>query len=80
MWCSSFIGSSTWDRLDWEGERAVCCGEGLSSGRKKPGESALERDSGVPTELRDPGRGLNLCEASSPPAAPQLGLFAGGDR
>lgn len=26
----------------------------------KPGESALESDSGVPTELRDPGSGLDV--------------------
>lgn len=36
-------------------------GEGLSTGRNvKPGESALESDSGVPTELRDPGSGLDV--------------------
>jgi hypothetical protein len=36
-------------------------GEGLSTGRNvKPGESALESDSGVPTELKDPGSGLDV--------------------
>lgn len=36
-------------------------GEGLSTGRNvKPGESALDSDSGVPTELTDPGRGLDV--------------------
>lgn len=35
-------------------------GVGLSSGRKEnpPGESALDSDSGVPTELSEPGKGL----------------------
>lgn len=39
-------------------------GEGLSTFLKlKPGESALEKDSGVPTELRDPvGMKINTTE------------------
>lgn len=75
--CSSLIGSSAVGNAVCEGEGTFCWGEGLSTGRKNPGESALERDSGVPTELRDPGKGLSLCGISSPP---QLGLLAGGDR
>lgn len=54
-------------------------GEGLSIIRKlKFGESALERDSGVPTELRDPGRGLEVVRR--PHRSPVRKRFAVGLR
>lgn len=49
----SDIGSSPLDN--------ILPGDGLSTGLKeKLGESALDRDSGVPTELNDPGNGLEI--------------------
>lgn len=66
---SSFIGSSVTVSMDRPGE-------GLSTGRNvKLGESALDTDSGVPTELNDPGNGLEVV-SNLPPQDSQMSFNA----